>query len=278
MKKVLCLLLFLAGFLTSLEKTAYPLLPELIDVVIPCCAKDKDSLRYCIKGIRKNGENIRRIIVISAEPLTDEAEWFDERNYPFTKQDLLFELFRNQPEKAQAPFPRIGWIYQQLLKLYAFSVIPNLSSNILILDADTVFLNPVRFIDSHGNPFFTRGKEHHQPYFDHAKRLLPEFRKVFPKYSGVTHHMLFQKPILEDLFVTIVAIHAAEPWQAIIRCIDPSEAYGASFSEYEIYFNFAFLRTEQAKLRKLKWTNIPSLELLKEYKKKGYDYASCHVY
>lgn len=259
-------------------KTVYPLSHDPIDVIIPCCVKDKPLLSDCIKGIRKNGANIRRIIVVSSEPLTDDAEWFNEKKYPFTKQDLLLEIFHANPENAPASSSRAGWIYQQFLKLYAFSVIPGLSSNILILDADTVFLKPIAFHDSQGNPFFNYGKEHHQPYFDHAKRLLPQFQKVFPKYSGICHHMLFQKPILQDLFETIIKIHSIEPWKAIARCILPSELEGSSFSEYEIYFNFAFIRTNQAKLRKLKWKNVYSAADLKEFKNKKYDYISCHSY
>lgn len=267
-------LLFIFPLFASFSKTTYPLSPEPIDVVIPCAPKDKEVLQHCIKGIRKNGENIRRIIVVSSEPLTDKAEWFDEKNYPFTNQDLINEIFRESP-KIPTFFPRISWVYQQLLKFYACLVIPDLSSNILILDADTIFLRPVRFIDWQGAPLFNWGGEYHPPYFEHAKRLLPDFQRVFPKCSGVCHHMLFQKPILYDLFEHIAKIHSTEPWKAIARCIDPSKI---SLSEYEIYFNFTLLRTDQAQLRKLKWKDIKSLDEVKQYKKKNYDYVSCHVY
>lgn len=268
------LIFFIFPLFGTFSKINYPLAPDPIDVVIPCALKDKEVLCKCIKGIRKYGDHVRRIIVVSSEPLTDLAEWFDEKNYPFTKQDLLDEIFQAHKETPSS-FPRIGWIYQQFLKFYAFLVIPNISSNILILDADTIFLRPVRFIDWRGNPFFNWGGEYHPPYFEHAKKLLPDFEKVFQNRSGICHHMIFQKPILEDLFSEIVRVHSIEPWKAIARCIDPLVT---SLSEYEIYFNFTFLKTEQAHLRKLRWQNIDSMKDVEKYKKKNYDYVSCHIY
>jgi hypothetical protein len=267
---LLCCTVLFADF----SKTIYPLSPDPIDVVIPCHPKDCKSLKLCIKAIRKYGINVRRIVVVSSKPLTEHAEWFDESNYPFDKADILAEIFQD----GRTTHPRIGWLYQQFLKLYAFLVIPDLSPNILILDADTIFLKVVQFMTMQGDPLFNVGKEHWEPYFSHAKRLLPDFYKVSPKLSGITHHMLFQKPILEDLFQQIENIHAVEPWKAIARCICPKDMELACFSEYELYFNFALLRTDQPQMRKLKWKNIKLLNEMKRYKKLGYDYVSCHVY
>jgi hypothetical protein len=274
-RALLFICLWFGPLAAHLTKTFYGFSPDAIDVVIPCHPKDAAGLDRCIKAIRKHGHNIRRVIVVSSQPLSHRAEWFDERKYPFTKEMILQEIFQGHPPKTA---PRLGWVYQQLLKFYAFAVIPDLSPNILILDADTVFLAPTYFMTPTGEPFFNRGKEHYQPYFDHAKRLIPGFQKVFPKYSGITHHMLFQRPILEDLFQQIVDVHALEPWKAILRCVDLKQFDKACLSEYEIYFNFAFMRTDQAHLRKLKWANIKSLDAIKKYREDGYDYVSCHLF
>ena len=135
--------------------------------------------------------------------------------FPFQKKDIAQALFSNE-NAAQAylskPGNRIGWIYQQLLKLYMPFVIPGISSNILLLDADTIFLNPVSFLNSKGEPLFNPSKNKQYPsYFKHAKRLLPDFRKVFPDYSGVCHHMLIQKSVIEHLFAKIEKIHSIRP-------------------------------------------------------------------
>src|SRR5436190_474838 len=111
-----------------------------IDVVIPCHEKDALTLELSINGVKKNCKNIRRIIVVSKKKLTNNAEWFDEARYPFNRRSILMTIFNNDISKVAqyetAPRNRTGWIYQQLLKLYAPLVIPDISSNVLVVDAD----------------------------------------------------------------------------------------------------------------------------------------------
>jgi hypothetical protein len=172
---------------------------------------------------------------------------------------------------------RIGWIYQQLLKLYAPFVIPKISSNVLIVDADTIFLTPVEFMDQANCPLFNPGVEYHKPYFEHASRLLPGFTKAYAEHSGISHHMLFQLPVLKDLFSAITAVHKLEPWRALCRCIDLKELPGSALSEYEIYFNFIFSKTDQAQIRTLKWKNTKfNNSAIKAHTRSAYNYISCH--
>jgi len=263
-----------------LQKVEYLLPYEPIDVVIPCAEKDREILDLCIEGIRKNGKNIRRIIVVSARQMTRKAEWFDEKNYPFSDRDLAEQIFgdeklaRNYLSKPS----RIGWIKQQLYKLYAALVIPGISSNVLVLDADTIFLAPVEFLGRQGEGLYNPGKEHYKPYFIHAAKLIPGWRKIHASYSGISHHMLFQRSVIQDLFQIIESFHRVEAWKAICRCIDLNEVYGSSLSEYELYFNFVFARSSQMKIRPLKWKNVATLDLLSKYRRRGYSYISCHSY
>ncbi|MCE5316810.1 MAG: DUF6492 family protein [Parachlamydia sp.] len=238
-----------------------------------------EILNLCISGIRQNLENIRRVIVVSSAPFTSQAEWFDEKKYPFNKYDLAYEIFNNEDiAKFYTVNPsRLGWIYQQFLKLYASFVIPDISSNVLIIDADTIFLKPVQFLGSQGEGLYNPGSEYHLPYFEHASKLIPGLNRVFPEYSGISNHMLFQKEVIDDLFCIIQNHHNCEAWQAICRCIDHQHFNGSSLSEYEIYFNFVFTRTDQMRIRTLKWANI-SLNDLPIYQKDDYDFVSCHYY
>lgn len=271
----LCVILYASPLFP--DKIRYPFTTDPIDVVIPCVPADLSTLDLCIKGIRKNGKGVRRVIVVSPETLTDQAEWFDEKLFPFTKQDICLAMFHNDSEAAlqysSSSDNRLGWIYQQLLKFYAYQVIPNISPNILILDADTIFLNPVKFIDRSGAPFFAIAKEYHQPYFEHMKRLLPWLTRQ-TNDSGITHHMLFQKCVLDDFFQMIEKEHSVLAWQALSACIQ--DRTGSGISEYEIYFNFIFSRTDQAHIRPLIWRNRKSLKVLKKDRKKGVQFVSCH--
>ena len=274
-----CLPLTLAA---QFEKINYKFSAEPIDVVIPCAPKDKKTLSLCIQGIKQYGNNIRRIIVVSKEKITDEAEWYSEDAYPFTKEDIAREIFHGD-KKAYKKFllrkrSRIGWIYQQFLKLYAPFVIPEISSNVLVLDSDVIFLNPTNFMTETGEPIFHPAPEYHAPYFDHMKKLLPDLKKVYEEHSGVSHHMLFQRPILEDLFNLISQQHKVDAWKAIARCINPKIENLISLSEYEIYFNFALLRSSQVHIETIKWLNVSPLKKLEKYKNLGFSFLACHEY
>jgi hypothetical protein len=271
--------LLLALLICCIAEAHYPLSTEPVDVVIPCAEKDLETLEFCIDGIKKNGSNIRRVIVVSARPLTTHAEWFDEALFPFTPTSLAIEIFKNKRIAASrtAPPSRIGWIYQQLLKLYAHTVIPNLSSNLLILDADTIFLKPVTFVGENGEGLYNVA-EHasHKPYFDHASRCIPGLTRKWATLSGITHHMLFQKAVVADLLETIEKIHKKPAWKAICRCIDQHHFDTCCMSEYELYFNFVFSRTDQMKIRPLHWKEISDLRHIGGCKRLGYDYVSNH--
>ncbi len=270
-------MLYILFFLTlgfSIQNTH-----ALYDVIIPCHSKDYQTLELCIKGIRDNCIGANRIFVVSNKKITDNAEWVPENKYPFSYRDVYEILKSLTTEFTLGAQKRVGWYYQQLLKFYAPCVIPDLSESFLIVDADTVFLNPTKFINSKGFALYNTSGEYHIPYFEHAKRFLPSFRKVFEEYSGVCHHMLLQKAVLLDLFNEVETFHQIPFWQAFYSLVDKKDLDGgAGASEYEIYFNFIFSHGYKVKIRKLKWTNINSIKLINYYKSLNYNYVSCHAH
>jgi len=272
MRLILFSILCLANPLAGFEKTLYNLQSDPIDIVIPCCEKDVEVLDLCIHGARRNIASARRIIVVSPKRYTESAEWYDEQGYPFSKEDVACAL------GIDPDHHRLGWYYQQLLKLYAPLAIPDISSNVLILDADTIFLRPVKFLDDENGGLYAYDKRIHTPYFEHMERLLPKFDRAFPQYSGICHHMLFQKEVIAALLSTIEEEHKIDAWIALCQLVDPQHLDHSGMAEYEIYFNFAFHTTEQMVLRPLKFANISKLSTIPYYKQKGYDYVSCHHY
>lgn len=251
-----------------------------IDVVIPCHKKDQKSLDLVIQGIKKNVTQIRRIIVVSYEKLTNKAEWYDESLYPFSKYDLALAIFNGNHKKATNFLYNeraMGWIYQQFLKLYAPLIIPNISENVLIVDADTIFLKKVTFIDENGYALYNYGRGRHKIYFEHGARLLPGFKRIFQKYSGICHHMLFQRHVIKEFFNEIQFNHKCDPWKAICTCIDHKYVSKPCMSEYELYFNYVFSRKYKVKIRELKWINI-KLNAREEIYNQSYHYISCHSY
>ncbi|MCH9613418.1 MAG: hypothetical protein SP1CHLAM54_04180 [Chlamydiia bacterium] len=249
MKKLLVCLLFLTGCVSN-----------QIDVVIPSVAKDKQTLNQCIRSIKRYGQNVRRVIVVSPERLTEEAEWFDEKDFPFSYADCKGK--KNPP----------GWIFQQLLKLYAPITIPGLKKNVLILDSDVIFYKSTKFVTSDGAPIFTKATEHTKEYFRYIDQLIPGLKRQIPEVSGVAHHMLFQKDTIEALFAEVKQNHGKEPWKAMIDLFDDK----SSLSEYELYFNYTIARGLKHKIRDLAWENSQHPIRSNRYKKKKVNYVAYH--
>ncbi len=270
--------LFFSLFLnaTSLEEKTYLFSQEPIDVVIPCVKKDLKTLKLAINGIRKNGKDIRNIYIVSSKRLTHKAKWFNEKLFPFSKEDIAKALSRSS-EKIPPRF--LGWYYQQLLKFYAPYVIPNISSNVLVLDADTIFLLPVSFRDETLAPYFTVIDHPFKTNrLNHMKRFVPGLNRIEKKYSGVVHHMLFQKPILDDLFEIVESHHKEPLWQAFCHCVPKNDYMNATASEYEIYLNFALTTSNQVKTRFLKNRAISNLKRLKHYRRRHNVFVSAHSF
>lgn len=282
----LCLVLFSVDVYSEavidFSKKLFELSDEPIDVVIPACPKDINTLECCIEGIRENCENIRRIIVVSESRLTDSAEWYDEKLYPFSILDIAIALMRNDVkiggEFWKESKGRVGWYYQQMLKYYAPFVIPDISSNVLVVDSDVIFLNRVEFLNPMGGALLNTNKEYYREYFQHAARLLPGFKRLYPQYSGISHHMLMQRPILEDLMSQVENHHGMKFWKAFCNCVSLEAliAGKSGASEYEIYFNFALRRTDQVEIRSLWWEDTPYFKERHQYKACGYHYIAVH--
>ena len=258
--------------LYSFEQVTYDLRNDPIDIVIPCCGKDVEILEQCIAGAKNNISNVRRVIIVSPEKYTDNAEWYNEKDYPFSKNDIAKALGMN--ENAS----RIGWYFQQLLKIYAPVTIPGISSNVLIIDADTVFLRPVKFLNEKNGGLYAHDTRIHHPYFIHMNKLIPGLKRAFPKLSGICHHMILQKDVIVHLIETIESRHQIDAWKAFCQLVDPKHHKFSGMAEYEIYFNFVFSTTDQVQLRQLKFANISSLTMIPHFKQRGYDFVSCHHY
>ncbi len=251
---------------------------QLIDVVIPAHEKDILTLDYVIAGIKRNAKNIRRIIVVSKEKYTDKADWFDEELYPFSYKEIS-DILGGQ---------RVGWHYQQLLKLYACLVIPDISENVLILDADTVFYRKVKFFSPEGSPLYNLSKdkdldqsEFQQTTFKHIIKILPEIERYFPhkflNVSGVCHHMLFQRHIIEDLMKKVenTDFSGGKFYEIFLKNREGT----CGVAEYNLYFYFLIsCHPKNYQIRILKYKNTAKFNPWIERLRRKYHYCSYHSY
>jgi len=202
------------------------------------------------------------IIVVSREPLESavftECEWFDEASdvWPFSLSD--FE------DCSCAP----GWLFQQMLKLYAPSVIPDIAEDVLLCDADVLWLGGggdlstmgaddidaglVTFLASDASDesrkafHCTFDSERCPPirssvdlsrYDDFVPAMLPGLKKPRPgKQTAVCHHALLQCDIVAALRKEVEAYHGKSFW-TVFR--DVARDCCGRASEYELYHAFA---------------------------------------
>lgn len=217
----------------------------MIDVVIPTCLKDLDTLEIVIAHAKRFVKDIGNIYVISDKEYTKNAIHIPESLFPFNKEDVYKYI----------PNFRCSWYYQQLLKLYAHVVITQLSDSFLILDSETIFYKPVNFVDDEGRGLYCVSDEKSPAYYAHMRRFVPELKSyvngVHPQYSGIVHHMLFQRCILDDLFIRTEKTHNTCFWKAFLNVVE--DLIGGA-SEYEIYFCFAFaMHPDKVAIRHLNW-------------------------
>lgn len=225
-----------------------------MDVVIPVAPKDIEKAQYCLAGIAHNSLNpTRKIYLVAPEPFAVAVpagvsmQWVFDREFPFSLEDIRGVMRRKGGVHENA-----SWYYQQLLKLYAFRVIEDLSDDLLVLDSDFILTSRVRFLDqdrrsllAYGYPFkWLLGTSDYPQQVDHvharfATELVPGWRTMHA-FSGMQHHMLFHRPILEDLFSAVEERWGRPFWEAFMHRVDVEKWNAAS--EYVLYHHFACQR------------------------------------
>jgi hypothetical protein len=145
---------------------------------------------------------------------------------------------------------RFGWVLQQFLKVKYVS--NSTLSGVLVVDADTILLEPRTWVDLEGNQILTPSDEYNYSYYEflYSRNLSP----LRPRYTFVSHHMLFQ-PIL----LTKALYHGG--WSSVEELID--DVVQSNFSsetspfsiDYELYAQFVYMNFPE-KIRITKWSNI----------------------
>ena len=143
---------------------------------------------------------------------------------------------------------RSGWILQQFLKLQ--SVQTSESNYTLVVDADTVLLCGRDWINSEGKLLIMPSWEYHEGYY-----LLLEQIQILserPKYSFITHHMLYKKEFLMN-----AVNHAGfgSTLELFDYAIDQSSLTPLQMSlDYEFYSQYVY-NFRSAEIRLEKWSN-----------------------
>jgi len=238
----------------------------MFDIVIPVGPNDATIIKYQIEHTKKNSIGYRNIYLICYEPniIMDGCITINENIFPFSLETV---------SNIHGKFKKNGWYLQQLLKLYAGIVIPNILDKYLVIDADTFFLKPTTFIED-GKCLYNYGNEYHKPYFEHMQKMDEQLTKQIPDKSGICHHMIFETEYIKEIFKSIETKHNDVFYNIFLKSVAKEQGEHSGASEYEIYFNYMLLKhPEKIKIRHLKWTNSNQLIL-----NNNYDYISIHWY
>ena len=221
-----------------------------MDIVIPVGPNDRSVIEDQIKYTKKNIIGYRNIYLIYKDNSLqiDGCITITEDLYPFNKDTVA---------KYHGKLDRNGWYLQQLLKLYAGNIIPDILDTYLVIDSDTFFLKPTVF-QHNGKWLYCFGIENHTPYFDHMARLHQSLVKMEPSISGICHHMVFQKKYVNEMLKLVEDKHGGQFFDIFLKEVTLFNDSGAS--EYEMYFNY-MLKTHRSEilLRNLRWQNVSRL-------------------
>lgn len=232
----------------------------LFDIVIPVGPNDVDIIGLQLRYTKSNIIGYRNIYIVCEQTddkidiinnitkIDDNIIIINERIFPFTIETVSLIHGKSQ---------RNGWYLQQLLKMYAGKVIPNILERYLVIDSDTFFMKPTEFIQNN-KCLYNWGFENHGPFFQHMKRLDTDFNKV-SRFSGICHHMMFETIYIGEIINKVELNHNDPFYITFLKQVAfDKETSGAS--EYEIYFNY-MLKNHPSKitLRELKWKNVDRL-------------------
>ena len=242
----------------------------LFDIVICVGPNDNNIVSQVLPFTKKNVIGYRNIYLVCSNPniVVPETITIDEKIFPFNINDLISMFGSNH---------RNGWYLQQLLKFYAGNVIPGILKRYLIIDCDTHFLKPTKFITDDGKHILTTGTEYHKPYFIHMNKLHSSLNKVHP-LSGISHHTFFHTDKVNELFKLVEEnfLNQKPFWKIYLENIDKNEFLGSGAAENETYFTYMYLyHPNDIVIRQLKWENVSYLNVNNP---NNSDFVSVHWY
>lgn len=236
------------------------------DIVIPIGPNDEKLIDLHLQLSKINIIGYRNIYLICYDPTikVDGCITINENIFPFTIKTV---------EQIHGKLPRNGWYLQQLLKLYAGIVIDSILDKYLVIDADTLFLKPTKFIEN-DKCLYNYGREFHLPYFIHMRKLNNNFTRIYEDKSGICHHMIFETKYVKEIINIIEQEHNDLFYNVFLNNVTDKTGSGAS--EYEIYFNYIMkYHQNDIIIRPLNWENTNTLHNINN---SNLDYVSYHWY
>jgi hypothetical protein len=211
----------------------FQLLPLAIEFALNA-ASDFSVLSITVIAPDKYVSEVRDLVKDHEVTVEGESLYFDEDTVRKLKNSFL---------------GRFGWVLQQLLKLRF--VLGSKASGVLIIDSDTILLEKRNWLGNDGSQLLTPTWEYHKPYYEFLNSI--GICEVNPEYTFVSHHMLMQPKIVNELFEYV-------GWKDSAGLIDFISSMSISdeqspFSlDYELYAQYLYSKYPE-KVVLGKWSN-----------------------
>jgi hypothetical protein len=230
--------------------------PEVSALVV-VAAKDFPTLGACLEGILKNSGNpIREITIVAPNLDIKEAETVVRNlstkvHVPVVDEETL--LSESSRAKLRLAFhDRYGWVLQQVLTVA--SVIASDSAGVLVVDADTLLLQPRLLLDTGGRQILTPTFERNRSYYEFLRRI--GIGNDYPENTFVPHWMLMQPAILREALQLSAQGNIDALVDQIIELADKGSPSSVCV-EYELYAQYLMGKYPDRVLL-AKWGNTSS--------------------
>lgn len=226
------------------------------DLIIMATEKDLSTLKIALPFYKQN-LNAGTIYIIASQKIKDKiselegVEFFDEDTlYPGMNFNAIADII----EEISGERKRAGWYFQQFLK-FAWSYRCT-GKYYVVIDADTIPLNHIDFMDDNNRYLFTQKIEYNKPYFDTMEKLFAGKIKRCGDFSFVAENMIFDCEYVKELIGFIETnddLKGTCYWQKILYAVAPESILKSGFSEFETYGNYMLtVHPEATHMRKLR--------------------------
>ncbi|RXT13998.1 DUF6492 family protein [Ammoniphilus sp. CFH 90114] len=207
-----------------------------LDIVIPAIKKDLKVLPHVIDSIHKQIRHPIGKIFIVAPQDASMMKLCKEKHCKFIHEDTVLPILKEEIDYWWNGKNRAGWMFQQLLKLSGDTL--SNEGHYLVIDADTILIQPHTFIQDDKFIFYYRNLRKKEYYRAYHRLLGAKAEAPSRSISFVSHYMVFNVKLLKELKRKIEQKHS-KPWfECILQNFDRTKY--APFSEYETYGNFMY--------------------------------------
>lgn len=172
-----------------------------IELLCVAAGKDLELLPFSInQAVTQSGNPILKITIITPFRDIESLEEILKSSrfpvpYEIINEDLVIrENLRNRLQFAFGQ--RYGWVLQQLLAVSY--ILESKFKGVLLIDADTILLRKMDWLAENSKQILMVSTEFHKPYYELLSKIIATPKT--PPSTFVTHHMLFQPHVLQEIF------------------------------------------------------------------------------